>query len=220
MRRPSRVALCLFFAQTLGFLLPALHAHAESPPCWPAPASNGSRLYHKTNAAGFAVIWYCKAGDKWTDAARFYGHWSELSPDWALQIPKLLYGTDAERNAVLATAEAASLPDSAYANTVFPLLQQLHSEHDAEYSSMAAPIGPKYIVQRESSTVAGTRPVYRLRADGTWSTTAVSSKRVAGGSPAGPLLPGTTNRCNMRGFTYTDSTPITEDVFAVCVKAQ
>ena len=110
-------------------------------------------------------------------------------------------------------------PDTA-AETEF--LKQLKLAYAAKIGAPAPvppPPAPQYVVQRESATVVGTRPVYRLKADGTRNTTAVAGKRVNGLTPCdGAKRIGTTSYYSVYGRTFSDGSQITEDVYAVCVK--
>lgn len=175
----------------------------------PAPAANGSQFYVNMNSAGFAVLWYCKDGNGWTPTG-IWGHWSELPGDWLYQVPKLLYGTDAERNAAKATEAAKTQPD--YTATVKPLYLQLRSANDAAYPK------PVAIIYRVTpySAVDQTRTYYKANTAGTGVSTALG--KVAALTVCGARL-GTTNYYSVAGQKNTSGQVIAVG-YANCAASQ
>jgi hypothetical protein len=145
-----------------------------APSCYPNPDTNGSPFWNEMNAAGWAVLWYCKEGNGWKPVT-LMGHWNELDSDWLYQVPKLLYGTKTQKDAAWARTNNAT----DYTQTVKPLLATLRAAHDAQYPV----VGPTCKITRQSATVLD-RAVYKLKSAGALGS-AITGVRVLQGTPCG-----------------------------------
>ncbi len=139
-------------------LLTSVPAKALEVPCGPSPDPNGSPWWWDMDSSGIVGLYYCKTPTGWISVAG-YGHWDELPGDWLQQIPKLLYGTKAMRDA----AFNATSPDEAGRNyaSLKALLAKMRAEHDKDYRP--APV-PKWQVQPISTNK---RPYYKANTAGT-----------------------------------------------------
>lgn len=130
-----------------------------------------------------------------------YFDWADIT-NLAAAAAKQLFGSS---NAI--NAWVAAQPIEFYAQVELD-----YYKHTLEVLNQQVALPPvmSYVVQPVSSTVVGDRPVYRLKADGTRNTTAVSGKRAIGNTPCGTKALG----------SYRDIPSLkdaTGDVYAVCV---
>ena len=193
----------------LGFLLMD-RAHAAIP-CGPLPDPNGSQYWVDMNSDGIVVLYYCRSGDGWV-GVELSGNWADMPGDWLYQIPALQYSTLAVQNAAVAKAIALNKPD---APSLKALLVKLQQAHDKDYPPPKA-AASRLVVQPESKTIVGDRPVYAMKADSTRNTTAVKDVRIRGKAVCGTKRIGQTNYYSVQGQLDTRGYLI-GDYYAVCV---